>query len=119
VGKNYLFKSELDEMGRLVNAFLDLAGDRARRRVPMTMEDWARRLDGFLRFADRPVLRGRGQLSMEDARAHALGEFERFRLVQEHAYLSDFDRLMASAKSEAPSSDEVSGDPPSGGIPHA
>jgi hypothetical protein len=97
VGKNYLAKDELEQLGRLVNAYLDLAEDRAQRRVPMTMEDWASRLDGFLDFTDRPVLEGAGTVTMDEAHAHALSEFERFRVVQDQLYVSDFDELLASA----------------------
>ncbi|MDR1852799.1 MAG: virulence RhuM family protein [Propionibacteriaceae bacterium] len=101
IGKNYLTKEELEDLGRLVNSFLDLAESRARRHIPMTMEDWASRLDAFLVFDDRGVLAGQGQVSMEEAKEHALGEFERFRVVQDRLYASDFDLLLeASAGKE-------------------
>ena len=93
IGKNYLSREELDELGRLVNAFLDLAEGRARRRIPMTMEDWAKNLDGFLRLDDRDILDGAGSVSKDQADARALSEFERFRIVQDQRYVSDFDRF--------------------------
>ena len=96
VGKNYLSHEELEQLGRLVNAFLDLAEDRARRRVPMTMEDWAKRLDSFIDFADRLVLEGAGRVSMKDAQAHALSEWERYRTIQDQLFVSDFDTFVGA-----------------------
>lgn len=93
VGKNYLTKDEIADLGRLVNAFLDLAESRARRQIPMTMEDWARRLDDFLKLDDRGVLAGPGSVSAKQAEQKALDEFERFRVVQDLEYRSDFDRF--------------------------
>ena len=93
VGKNYLRKDELDDLGRLVSAFLDLAESRARRRIPMTMADWASRLDAFLNLDDRGILTGPGSISKRDADYRALGEFEKFRIVQDGRYVSDFDRF--------------------------
>lgn len=93
VGKNYLTPEELDDLGRLVNAFLDLAESRARRQIPMTMEDWADRLDAFLRVDDRVILDGGGSVSKAQADDRALSEFEKFRLLQDRRYVSDFDRF--------------------------
>lgn len=93
VGKNYLTREELADLGRLVNAFLDLAESRARRQIPMTMEDWATRLDAFLNLDDRQILEGAGHISKAQADDHALSEFEKFRVVQDREYMSDFDRL--------------------------
>ncbi len=98
VAKNYLTKDELSALGRIVNAFLDLAEDRAARRIPMTMEDWATRLDQFLEFADRDVLQDAGSVSAEIARKHAESEFEKFRLVQDRRFESDFDQAVKSLK---------------------
>ena len=95
VGKNYLSREELDELGRLVNSFLDLAEGQARRHIPMTMEDWATRLEGFLDLWEGDHLVGPGEVSMEEARDHALSEFERYRIVQDREYVSDFDRLQS------------------------
>ena len=94
VGKNYLTREELEELGRLVNAFLDLAENQARRRIPMTMEDWASRLDAFLDVWQLVILNGPGHISMDEAQRHALSEFERYRVVQDQLYVSDFDRLL-------------------------
>ncbi len=94
VAKNYLNKDELESLGRIVNAYLDLAEERARRKIPMTMEDWAKRLDAFLEFTDREVLRDSGKISTEMAKAHAESEFEKYRIVQDQLFESDFDRLI-------------------------
>ena len=90
--KNYLTKDELQSLGRIVNAYLDLAEERARRRIPMTMEDWAKRLDAFLEFDEREILRDAGKVSAEIARAHAESEFEKYRIVQDRLFESDFDK---------------------------
>ena len=95
IGKNYLNRNELEDLGRLVNAFLDLAESRARRQIPMTMEDWAKRLDAFLDLDDRQILDGAGRISKAQADEHALSEFEKFRIIQDQKYMSDFDRLTA------------------------
>ncbi|WP_128774451.1 virulence RhuM family protein [Actinomyces oricola] len=97
IGKNYLTREELEDLGRLVNSFLDLAESRARRHIPMTMEDWAKRLDAFLDLDDRQVLEGAGHISKAQADDYALSEFERFRLIQDRRYVSDFDRLQEDA----------------------
>jgi len=93
IGKNYLTREELEDLGRLVNAFLDLAESRARRRIPMTMEDWATRLDAFLDLDDRQILAGTGRISKSQANDHALSEFQKYRIVQDREYVSDFDQL--------------------------
>ena len=102
IGKNYLTREELEDLGRLVNAFLDLAESRARRHIPMTMEDWAKRLNAFLDLDDRQILEGTGRVSKAQADDHALSEFERFRLVQDRRYVSDFDRLQQEAVGDKP-----------------
>jgi len=98
VAKNYLSKEELESLGRLVNAYLDLAEDRARRKIPMTMEDWAKRLDAFLAFDERGILQGAGKVSAQAAREHAESEFEKYRIVQERLFESDFDKLTKQAE---------------------
>ena len=95
VAKNYLSKEELDDLGRIVSAFLDLAESAARRHIPMTMEDWAGRIDRFLLADDRAILKDAGKISMEIAKSHAESEFEKYRIVQDRLYTSDFDRLEA------------------------
>ena len=97
IGKNYLTRDELEDLGRLVNAFLDLAESRARRQIPMTMEDWATRLDAFLDLDDRQILDSAGHISKAQADDHALSEFETFRIIQDRNYVSDFDRLEKQA----------------------
>ena len=92
VAKNYLKGDELESMGRIVNAFLDLAEDRAKRRILMTMEDWAIRIDKFLDSDDRPILADAGTVSTEQAKLYAETEFEKYRLIQDKLFQSDFDR---------------------------
>jgi hypothetical protein len=94
VAKNYLTRDELESLGRIVNAYLDLAEDRARRKIPMTMEDWAKRLDAFLEFSDRQILQGKGKITAKIAKAHAESEFEKYRIVQDRFFESDFDRMV-------------------------
>ena len=97
VAKNYLQEDELKSLGRLVNAYLELAEDRAQRRLPMTMEDWSERLDKFLEFDDRDVLNDAGSISTKIAKDHAESEFEKFRVIQDKAFESDFDQLAKKA----------------------
>jgi len=94
IAKNYLNQAELESLGRIVNAYLDLAEDRAKRRIPMTMEDWAKRLDAFLTADDRELLRDSGKISAEAAKAFAEGEFEKFRIIQDRLFESDFDQQL-------------------------
>jgi hypothetical protein len=100
IAKNYLEKEELESLGRIVNAWLDLADERARRNIPMTMEDWAKRLDGFLRFTDLEILRDSGKVSMEMAKHHAESEFEKYRIVQDRLFESDFDKSVKALLEE-------------------
>jgi len=83
---------ELDSLGRIVNAYLDLAEERAKRKIPMTMEDWSKRLDRFLEYDDRAILSDGGAVSADTAKAHAESEFEKYRIVQDRLFESDFDR---------------------------
>ena len=94
IAKNYLTKDELEELGRIVNAYLDLAENRAKRQIPMTMEDWAKKLDLFLQYDDREILQNAGSISAAIAKAHAETEFEKYRIVQDRLFQSDFDKLM-------------------------
>ena len=93
IAKNYLKEEELESMGRLVNAFLDLAEDRAKRHIPMTMEDWAKRIDKFLDSDDHPILNDSGKMSAEQAKDYAETEFEKYRIFQDRVFQSDFDKL--------------------------
>ena len=94
ITKNYLSEDEMRSLARIVSAYLDLAEDRALRRVPMTMEDWAKRLDIFLKAFDRAILTDAGKITQEIARSHAETEFEKFRIVQDRLFESDFDRFL-------------------------
>ncbi len=94
VAKNYLSKEELESLGRIVSAFLDFAEDFAKRRIPMTMEDWATKLDSYLQLTGREVLQNAGSVSRKDAIRHAESEFEKYRIVQDRLYESDFDKLI-------------------------
>lgn len=93
IAKNYLKENELEDMGRIVNSFLDLAEDMAKRHIPMTMEDWAKRIDKFLDLTDRPVLTDAGHVSAEQAKEYAETEFEKYRVIQDKLFQSDFDRF--------------------------
>jgi hypothetical protein len=77
-----------------VSAYLDLAEERAKRNIPMTMEDWAVRLDMFLEFDDREILQNAGKITAQIAKDHALSEYEKYRVIQDKLYKSDFDRLL-------------------------
>ena len=92
VAKNYLTEPELASLGRIVNAYLDLAEDRAKRHIPMTMEDWAKRLDKFLEADEREILQHGGRITAQMAKELAESEFEKFRIKQDQLFESDFDR---------------------------
>lgn len=94
VAKNYLTEDEMKSMELIVSAYLDLAENRARRHIPMTMEDWAKRLDIYLQADDLEVLRDAGKISAQLAKMHAETEFEKYRVVQDRLYQSDFDRYL-------------------------
>lgn len=98
IGKNYLKKEELESLGRIVSAYLDLAEERAKRKIPMTMEDWANRLDSFLKFDEREILKDSGKISLEMAKEKAEVEFEKFRKIQDKLYYNDFDKLLEDIK---------------------
>ena len=95
VAKNYLFQDELQELNEIVAMYLDYAIRQARRHVPMTMEDWASKLDAFLQFNDAEILQDKGKVTAAIAKAFAESEFEKYRVIQDKNYQSDFDRLMA------------------------
>ena len=94
VAKNYLTENELQALGRIVNAYLDLAEVQASRHIPMTMADWDQRLNGFLTLWDADILQDAGRISAELAKAKAETEFEKYRIIQDRLYQSDFDRFM-------------------------
>jgi len=94
VAKNYLTEPEMSQLSRLVNAYLDVAEDMAQRKIPMTMQDWETRLNRFIEATDRQVLQDAGKITAEIAKAHAECEFEKYRIVQDRLFESDFDRLV-------------------------
>lgn len=94
IAKNYLQKEELESLGRIVSAYLDLAEERAKRKIPMTMEDWAKRLDAFLEFDERDILKNAGEITQKIAKEFAESEFEEYRITQDKLFESDFDKLM-------------------------
>lgn len=99
IAKNYLTQEELSAMARIVNAYLDLAELRAEEQVPMTMEDWAEQFEGVLRLSRKEILTNAGSISAKIAEQHALSEFEKYRIVQDRLYQSDFDRILLEADS--------------------
>ena len=100
IAKNYLSHDELESLGRIVNAFLDLAEDRAKRNIPMTMEDWATRLDKFLDADDREILKDSGKITKKIANEKAISEFEKYRVVQDRLFMNDFDKLLMDLKNK-------------------
>ena len=97
IAKNYLAKEEMQELNEIVTMYLDYATRQARRHIPMTMADWADKLDAFLQFNDAEILHDKGKVSAAIAKAFAESEFEQYRVLQDKAYVSDFDRLMMEA----------------------
>ncbi|HAG10051.1 MAG TPA: cell filamentation protein Fic [Desulfotomaculum sp.] len=94
IAKNYLTEDEMRSLELIVSAYLDLAENRARRHIPMTMEDWAKRLDIFLQADDHAILRDAGQITAEIAKLHAETEFEKYRIVQDRLFMSDYDKYI-------------------------
>ena len=94
--KNYLQQMELEDMGRIVSAVLEFAESRAKRHIPMTMEDWSKRIDAYLTSDERPLLDNAGSVSYEEAVLHAETEFERYRIVQDRLFQSDFDKFLVA-----------------------
>lgn len=97
VAKNYLSMDEMQELNEIVTMYLDYATRQARRHIPMTMSDWAGKLDAFLQFNDAEILRDKGKVTAAIAKAFAESEFEQYRVIQDRLYQSDFDRLVAAA----------------------
>ena len=94
VAKNYLSEIEMQQLQRLVSAYLDLAEDMALRQIPLTMEDWETRLNRFIEATDREILQNAGKVTAEIAKAHAETEFEKYRIVQDNMFESDFDKML-------------------------
>ncbi len=99
IAKNYLSEFELAQMQRIVSAYLDMAEIQAMRKIPMTMEDWEKRLAGFLKLWDREILQDAGKVSAELAKTHAESEYEKYRIVQDRLFESDFDRMVKQIES--------------------
>ena len=100
IAKNYLNKHEIEQLELIVSAFLDLAEARAKRNIPMTMEDWSNRIDKYLLADDRDILKDAGKISHEIATEKALSEFEKYRVKQDRLYQSDFDKLLLEMDNE-------------------
>mgnify|MGYP004553862627 FL=1 len=98
IAKNYLSEKEIGQLERIVSAYLDLTEMQAMKHIPMTMEDWEERLNGFLTLWDHDVLKDNGKISAEMAKIHAETEFEKYRIVQDKIYISDFDELLLKSK---------------------
>ena len=107
IAKNYLNEHEMAQLQRLVSAYLDVAEDMALRQIPMTMQDWESRLNRFIEATDREVLQDAGKVTAEIAKAHAMSEFEKYRIVQDRLFESDFDRVIKQIEAERqPESDD-------------
>ncbi len=100
IAKNYLSNDEMAQLQRLVNAYLDIAEDMALRQIPMTMADWEERLNRFIAATDREILQDAGKVSAEIAKAHAISEFEKYRIVQDRLYESDFDKAIKAIEQQ-------------------
>ncbi len=107
IAKNYLSKDEIEDLEHIVSAFLDLAERRAKRHIPMTMQDWAERIDKYLLADDRDILKDAGKISHQIACDKAITEFEKYRVIQDKLYKSDFDLLVEETSSDIENSDEV------------
>ena len=113
IGKNYLRKEEMQELNEIVTMYLDYATRQARRHIPMTMADWAEKLDAFLKFNDAEILRDKGHVTAEVAKAFAEKEYELYRPIQDRLYQSDFDRFLEESESGTASRDATA---PDGGV---
>ena len=98
IGKNYLTKTEIQDLGRLVETYLNLAESRAKRHIPTTMEEWAQILDQILQLDNRELLEGAGKITKKQADKHAATEYHKFRVTQDANYKSDFDKFVENAK---------------------
>ena len=106
IAKNYLAKYEAEELNEIVTMYLDYATRQARRHVPMTMADWAEKLDAFLKFNDAEIILGKGKVTAKIAKTFAESEFEKYRITQDSLYKSDFDKLMEESSKELEKQDE-------------
>ena len=107
VAKNYLTENEMAQLQRLVAAYLDIAEDMALRKIPMTMQDWETRLNRFIDATDREILQDAGKVTAEIAKAHAESEFEKYRIIQDRLFESDFDRMIKKQLTQNRDSDDT------------
>ena len=98
VAKNYLDKDEMSELNEIVTMYLDYASRQARRHIPMTMNDWKTKLDAFLEFNDAEILQNKGKVTAAIAKQFAESEFEKYRVIQDSLYQSDFDKLISEGE---------------------
>ena len=103
--KNYLSEKEMSYLQRIVSLYLDYAELQAERRIPMSMEDWAKRLDGFLEFNGNELLMGTGKVSAEQAKLHAETEFEKYRIIQDRLFMSDYDKYLLELEHQVDQND--------------
>lgn len=94
IAKNYLTEFELSQLNRIVTAYLDFAEDMAYRKIPLTMQDWEKRLNSFIEMFQYGILKDAGKVTAEIAKLHAETEFEKYRIIQDQLFMSDFDRFM-------------------------
>lgn len=100
VAKNYLSSKEMLYLERIVSLYLDYAELQAERRIPMSMEDWAKRLDGFLEFNGNEILTDAGKISAEQAKLYAETEFEKYRIIQDNLFMSDYDKFLMALETQ-------------------
>ena len=106
IAKNYLSDFELEQMQRVVSAYLDMAEMQAVRKIPMSMEDWENRLSGFLKLWDREILQDAGKVTAELAKTHAESEFEKYRIIQDRLFESDFDKMVKMLPDQEKTTDD-------------
>ena len=109
IAKNYLERDELEQMQRIVSSYLDMAELQAQRRIPMTMADWEKRLNGFLTLWDHEILQNAGKVTAAIAKTHAESEFEKYRIIQDRLFESDFDRMIQQIESDSETDDTETG----------
>ena len=101
VAKNYLSQDEMKQLNRIVTAYLDFAENMTLRHIPLTMQDWEKRLNGFIEMFDYGILQDAGKVSAEIAKLHAETEFEKYRVIQDRLFMSDFDKYMLELEENA------------------
>ena len=101
VAKNYLTENEINQLNRMVSAYLDFAENMTLRHIPLTMQDWEQRLNGFIEMFDYGILNDAGKVTAEIAKLHAETEFEKYRIIQDRLFMSDFDRYLLELEEEA------------------